>query len=169
MNANVFCSTHSFCSLSLTFVNLQQRGLSPPQRPTAPSRIVRSHNNTFYWIGSSVSCHTTNLSLRDGYTLRTYTNVHYDNKWLKIQCSVFIIVDPTIIYGHGLNVRCSVCLIKYHAMKLYRKRGGTAPRIVNLETDETEACQKIIFVQLQSTFPRFNQRAHTCPQMVPVN
>jgi len=53
-------------------------------------------------------------------------------------------------------------------MKLHGKSGGTAPRIVNLETDETE-CKKITFVQLKNTLPKFNQRAHTCPQMVPVN
>ena len=54
-------------------------------------------------------------------------------------------------------------------MKLYGKSGGTVPRIVNLETDETEAFKEIIFVQLVNTLPRFNQRANMCPQMVPVN
>lgn len=147
-NANTFCSTRSLCSLSLTFVNLQQIGLSPPQRPTAPSRIVRSHNNTFYWIGSSVSCHTTNHSLRDECTARRYTNVHCSNNCLTIRCSIFIIVHPSIIYEQGLYVRCSVCLIKYHAMKLYGKGGVTAPRIINLETDEEEAFKKITIAQL---------------------
>ena len=54
-------------------------------------------------------------------------------------------------------------------MKLYGKSGGTAPRIVNLETDETEASKKITFVQLKNTRPRINQRAHTRPHMVPIN
>ena len=54
-------------------------------------------------------------------------------------------------------------------MKLYGESGGTAPRIVNLETDETEAFKKITFVQLKNTLPRLNQRARTYPQMVPVN
>ena len=54
-------------------------------------------------------------------------------------------------------------------MKLYGKSGDTAPSIINLETDETEAFQKITFVQLENTLPRFNHHALTSPQMVPVN
>jgi len=48
------------------------------------------------------------------------------------------VIFLSLLWGIEIQVKVSLCLTKHHAMKTYRESRGTAPRILNLGTDEAE-------------------------------